>query len=449
MEIEQTHHADLAGGAPVPQGQDIPDSPASDARAAARSDSDTLDRRANRAPGSRSSPAVHLRHAHILTYACDLAHPSTRLGHEWLGTQWLRYTVRLGPGQSRKCTRRAADVPADPQMGNNGGVTTATTAGRATGPRAKLDQICADAVDLARDAVTEDVAGPYVEVVAEGERLVTHYFECLMPGYRGWRWAVTVARVARSKHVTVCETVLLPGPDALVAPPWVPWEERVAPGDLGVGDLMPTPSDDERLAPGYLLSDDPAVEDVVWELGLGRVRVMSRDGRLDTADRWYDGDHGPYAPIATAAPGPARCVSCGFYLPLAGAMRATFGVCGNMYAPDDGRVVSGDHGCGAHSEVLLDQPNAIEELPTIYDDAEVDPVDVASESGVPAAAPARPAAIPLPGAVQPDTGETTVEPADPTDPGDSLSEIGATAEPSTEPDTPNGAQEAHADSEDA
>ncbi len=287
-------------------------------------------------------------------------------------------------------------------------VTTATTAIRAAGARAKLDQTCADAVDLARDAVTEDVAGPYIEAVAEGERLVTHYFECLMPGYRGWRWAVTVARVPRSKHVTVCETVLLPGPDALVAPPWVPWEERVAPGDLGVGDLMPTPVDDERLAPGYLLSDDPAVEDVVWELGLGRVRVMSREGRLDTADRWYDGDHGPHAPIATAAPSGARCVSCGFYLPLAGAMRAIFGACGNMYAPDDGRIVSGDHGCGAHSEVLLDQPDAIEEAPTIYDDAEVDPVDVAAEPGAVTAAPAHPAAIPLPGAVETATAEESV-----------------------------------------
>ncbi|HEY7174419.1 MAG TPA: DUF3027 domain-containing protein, partial [Micromonosporaceae bacterium] len=155
------------------------------------------------------------------------------------------------------------------------------------------------------------------------------------------------------------------------------WEERVAPGDLGVGDLMPTPPDDDRLVPGYLLSDDPAIEEVVWELGLGRVRVMSREGRLDTADRWYDGDHGPHAPIATAAPPNARCVSCGFYLPLAGAMRAAFGVCGNMYAPDDGRVVSGDHGCGAHSEVLLDQPEDVAEAPTIYDDSEVDVVDVA------------------------------------------------------------------------
>jgi hypothetical protein len=243
----------------------------------------------------------------------------------------------------------------------------------AAGPRAKLDQVCADAVDVARSALDGEPAGAHLGVAAEGERLVTHYFASELPGYDGWRWAVTVARAPRSKQVTICETVLLPGSDALVAPEWVPWQDRVQPGDLGVGDLMPTAPDDDRLVPGYLLSDDPAVEEVSWELGLGRPRVMSRDGRLDTAQRWYDGDHGPDAPIATAAPRSARCVSCGFYLPLAGLLRQAFGACGNVYAPDDGRVVSVDHGCGAHSEVLQESP-VPEELPTIYDDAELDEV---------------------------------------------------------------------------
>ena len=233
--------------------------------------------------------------------------------------------------------------------------------------------MCADAVDVAREALDGEPVGEHLGVVAEGDRLVTHYFATELPGYLGWRWAVTVARVPRSKQVTVCETVLLPGPDAMVAPEWVPWHDRVQPGDLGVGDLMPTAPDDDRLVPGYLLSDDPAVEDVVWELGLGRPRVMSRDGRLDTAQRWYDGDSGPEAPISLAAPRTARCVGCGFYLPLAGALRQSFGACGNVYAPDDGRVVSADHGCGAHSEVLQETP-AAEELPTIYDDAELDEV---------------------------------------------------------------------------
>ena len=240
-------------------------------------------------------------------------------------------------------------------------------------------------MDVARSGITEaepTEVGEHLQAVAEGDRLVTHLFECLRPGYRGWRWAVTVARAPRSRHVTICETVLLPGPDALLAPGWLPWQERLQPGDLGVGDLLPTPPDDERLAPGYLQSDDPAVEEVAWELGLGRVRVMSREGRLETAERWYNSDHGPGAPISVAAPKSARCGTCGFYLPLAGAMRQAFGVCANLYAPDDGRVVSADHGCGAHSETLADlAESSVEELPTIYDDSEVEAVTVSRPAG--------------------------------------------------------------------
>src|SRR5947209_17033492 len=175
--------------------------------------------------------------------------------------------------------------------------------------------MCADAVDVARSAVTEEEPGAHLDAVPEGERVVTHLFDCRLSGYRGWRWAVTVTRAPRSRHVTICETVLLPGPDALVAPAWVPWHERLQPGDLGVGDVMVTSADDERLVPGYTLSDDPAVEEVAWELGLGRARVMSMEGRQETAQRWYDGDSGPEAPIAVAAPSAARCASCGFYLP--------------------------------------------------------------------------------------------------------------------------------------
>jgi hypothetical protein len=243
---------------------------------------------------------------------------------------------------------------------------------------ARLDQACADAVDLARTGVTEvdaEFVGEHVEAVAEGERLVTHLFECTMPSYRGWRWAVTVARASRSKSVTICETVLLPGPDALLAPGWVPWQERLQPGDVGVGDLLPTAADDDRLAPGYVQSDDPAVEEVTWELGLGRPRVMSRLGREETAQRWYDGRPGPAAEISVAAPRTARCGSCGFYLPLAGSLRQLFGACGNVYAPDDGRVVSRDHGCGAHSEVLVNAAAPVDELSTVYDDSEVESVN--------------------------------------------------------------------------
>lgn len=267
----------------------------------------------------------------------------------------------------------------------------------------ELDEACAAAVDLARAAATE-VAGPgqvgdHVGMQSEGDRVVTHLFTCLDPAYVGWRWAVTVARASRSKIVTVDECVLLPGPDSLLAPPWVPWSERVLPGDLGVGDLMPAPSDDERLVPVAALEGDDGVLDWSdgsgWEegdlaasLGLpppggpereqtGRARVLSAIGRDATAVRWYTSDHGPGTPLAHAAPG--RCVTCGFMVLLGGPLGQVFGVCANEYAPDDGRVVSLDHGCGAHSAAVGATPTSGAPVPVI-DELGYDLVDTAGLS---------------------------------------------------------------------
>ncbi|GAA3985214.1 DUF3027 domain-containing protein [Actinomadura viridis] len=245
---------------------------------------------------------------------------------------------------------------------------TTTGPARRTRPPA-VDPACAGAVDLAREAA-EDTAWPgevgeHLGLRAEAERVVTHHFACLDPAYRGWHWAVTVARAARAKVVTVDECVLLPGEDALLAPEWVPWLERLRPGDLGPGDLLPTASDDVRLAPGYAEVDEGLDRQAYWELGLGRPRVLSREGRDETAARWYEGIAGPRAPIAISAP--AQCSTCGFFMPLAGELRQVFGVCANEYAPDDGRVVSADHGCGAHSEAVS-IPAASEHGPPVIDE---------------------------------------------------------------------------------
>lgn len=118
------------------------------------------------------------------------------------------------------------------------------------------DRLCAEAVDLARTAAEEaaapGVVGEHAGVVSEGDRVVTHFFECKELGYRGWRWAATVARASRAKLVTLDEVVLLPGPDAVLAPEWVPWSERLRPGDLGPGDLLPTEAEDRRLEAGVV-----------------------------------------------------------------------------------------------------------------------------------------------------------------------------------------------------
>ncbi|WP_188984361.1 DUF3027 domain-containing protein [Saccharopolyspora thermophila] len=223
---------------------------------------------------------------------------------------------------------------------------------------------------LTLDADGGDPVGAHVGVEPEGPHAATHYFESNYPGYVGWRWAVTVASPGPGEPVTVSEVVLLPGPNALTAPEWVPWSKRVQPGDLGTGDLLPTSPDDPRLVPGYLASDDPAVEEVAREVGLGRKRVLSPEGRREAAERWHNGDFGPRAEMARMAP--ATCGTCGFFLKLAGSMGAAFGVCANEFAPADGRVVSVEFGCGAHSEVEVDTSSTVPVAEVVYDDATLD-----------------------------------------------------------------------------
>lgn len=249
-------------------------------------------------------------------------------------------------------------------------VTTSTTAPARTQP----DSVAARAVAVARDALLQEVpeseVGEHlgVEAEVEAERTVTHYFASTRPGYVGWRWAVTVVRAYRQSVVTVAEVVLIPGGEAIVAPDWVPYRERIRPGDMSPGDLLPVDDDDPRLVPAYSFGDDPLdqdekaqIRDVARELYAGRVRVLSPEGRDIAAQRWYDGDGGPDAPIAVASPQP--CHSCGFMIRLAGPLGSDFGVCANGDANDDRKVVALAHGCGAHSEVRLAKKHEPQPLP--------------------------------------------------------------------------------------
>ncbi|MET7649359.1 MULTISPECIES: DUF3027 domain-containing protein [unclassified Streptomyces] len=293
------------------------------------------------------------------------------------------------------------------------------------------DRLCAEAVDLARAAAEEaaapGVVGEHVGLLSEGDRVVTHYFECKELGYRGWRWAATVARASRAKTVTLDEVVLLPGPDAVLAPEWLPWSERLRPGDMGPGDLLPTDAEDLRLEPGYTGEDDPRLQPgyfdvdeptpnsplseemaelaeaedaevtatapaalpaaprrgtiaaVAEELGLRRARVLSRYGLHTAADRWEDG-FGPKTPMAQAAP--ASCVSCGFLTPIGGSLGQAFGVCANEFSPADGRVVSLAYGCGGHSEAAV-MPTPPRPAPPVIDETRIDPFPLrpAADSG--------------------------------------------------------------------
>ena len=216
---------------------------------------------------------------------------------------------------------------------------------------AGLAAVLTGAVDAARAAVVEfagpEAVGDYLGVSYADPNAATHRFLAHLPGYQGWQWAVVVAAYPGAEHATISEVVLVPGPTALLAPEWVPWEQRVRSGDLSPGDLLAPVADDPRLVPGYTASGDPQVDETAAEVGLGRRWVMSGWGRSEAAERWHTGDYGPDSPMARSTK--RVCRDCGFFLPLAGSLGAMFGVCGNELSAD-GHVVDKRYGCGAHSD---------------------------------------------------------------------------------------------------
>jgi Protein of unknown function (DUF3027) len=308
-----------------------------------------------------------------------------------MGLQALWVSESRGGSPAEASVSLCGRTTTEPIRHNWGVSSTGTIADQAAPERATTDQVAvrpvlAAAQGLARAAAVELNEGPvgghlgvYAEVDSDGAA-ATHRFAAELNGYRGWEWAVVVAAAPDAEQVTVSEIVLLPGPDALVSPGWLPWEERVRAGDLGSGDLLPPPENDPRLVPGYVASDDPAVEALALEVGLGRRQVMSREGRLDAAERWHDGIHGPGAATATL-----HCGTCGYYLPMAGSLRAAFGVCGNEMS-SDGQVVHTEYGCGAHSDTVVAELSATPVSEMAYDDTALElvqlsvPADVNTET---------------------------------------------------------------------
>ena len=126
------------------------------------------------------------------------------------------------------------------------------TAARVRRRAPRQDAVLTQATELARTAVA-DAAGPgnvgrHLGVDVHEDRLLTHLFDCTMAGYPGWTWFATAARAPRSKHTTVCEVGLLAGRGSLLAPPWIPWEERMQAVEEQREEQDPQPPPDDPQA---------------------------------------------------------------------------------------------------------------------------------------------------------------------------------------------------------
>jgi hypothetical protein len=165
----------------------------------------------------------------------------------------------------------------------------------------KPDAFLAAAVDVARAAI-EGIApaeqiGRHLAAKSEGDRLVTHLFESKLAGYGGWQWYAVLTRNSRSKVVTVDELGLLPSEDSILAPEWIPWAERVRPGDEqgeeepGGADAAAPKEDADEPAPDAA-DDATSSADAAPEEDSD-----DADGNADGAGDEYDAD----APEADAA----------------------------------------------------------------------------------------------------------------------------------------------------
>lgn len=215
-----------------------------------------------------------------------------------------------------------------------------------------------EVIEAARASLVEEVGdasvGQYLGSKQINESVFVQAFSARMAGYRGWYWSVLMAGQASQIAPTVSDVSLLPGEQALRSPEWLPWSTRVQPGDHGVSALLPEADDDQRLVPGF--TSEEIVEQwqevpnlLWWQVGIGRKHQLSVAGRDQVVERWYSSPRGPN--FEEEIDPAFRCASCAFYVPLTGSMGTVFGGCVNVFAHEEGKVVSFDHGCVAHSEL--------------------------------------------------------------------------------------------------
>ena len=220
-----------------------------------------------------------------------------------------------------------------------------------------------------------DQVGDFV-VANELEDHVTDFrFVANIRGYEGWQWSVTLYHDEELDSWTVNESSLIPTEDALMPPKWIPWKDRLEPTDLSPTDSIGTNPDDERIEDGEVQESSlQDVNDAVEVFRLTRRHVLSSLGRAQAAKRWYEGPRGPKALSTKTAEG-NLCSTCGFFVPLKGELDRLFGVCANKWSPDDGRVVSLDHGCGEHSEIDPPEPSRLwVQANPAFDDLHIDVV---------------------------------------------------------------------------
>lgn len=109
--------------------------------------------------------------------------------------------------------------------------------------------------NLAHDALVEMAddphhVGDFVVATQAAENVVDFRFASHITGYEGWQWSITLYHDVEADRWTIDESCLVPTSEALLAPEWIPWKDRLIPSDISPTDVLGTEPDDNRLEPG-------------------------------------------------------------------------------------------------------------------------------------------------------------------------------------------------------
>jgi hypothetical protein len=123
-------------------------------------------------------------------------------------------------------------------------------------------------IEQAREALAESVGlgvvGEFLEEKRPDSGLLELTFACSQRGYQGWHWVVSFTDADKRKQPLLAEVNLVAGEGAQLAPPWVPWSDRLADFRRQLKEEGKAASDaeaDDLIAGMAFASDDEYSED--------------------------------------------------------------------------------------------------------------------------------------------------------------------------------------------
>ena len=140
------------------------------------------------------------------------------------------------------------------------------------------------AYNAAVEAASRNAVGFFIDSIAEDEGVVTYLFESKLKGYVGWRWSVSIFQGEGEVAPTVSEVLLVPGPDSLIAPDWVPWSERLADYKALQAELEAQAALDAEDSEDESDSEDDIEDEVADEVDVEDVNGSDNDAIDDAAD---------------------------------------------------------------------------------------------------------------------------------------------------------------------